>query len=50
MFLAYVLAIPAPITAPMFAYALAREGDRVNAIGVMVLAVVWTAAFLLFIV
>jgi RsiW-degrading membrane proteinase PrsW (M82 family) len=47
---AYVMAIPAPITAPLFAFALAREGDQANAVGVLVLAAVWTAAFLLFIV
>jgi hypothetical protein len=47
---AYLLAIPAPITAPFFAYFLAREGDTANAAGVMILAIAWTAAFLLFIV
>lgn len=46
---AYVLAFLAPITGPLFAIALYREGDDRNAAGVIVVAVVWTAIFVHFI-
>ena len=39
---AYVLALIVPITAPLFSLALYREHENGHAVGVIVLAIVWS--------